>query len=220
MNYTTEKIIAVLKTKGYPVRESGLRDYDLNLVGIRANTGTTNSFDDVMCVFWKFKDKWTIRIFPCTTDPGKTALNTPQNPNGTAIVKEGYYPKLWAIGLHQGKYRALKQAGNIVVFRDNDKDGMLDMTPGTEQTGVFGINLHRANENGKSIQVDGWSAGCMVLQNKQINNPDNQMVRVHEFDYFMHLCDQKVAKMNGEYFDYALINEKDFSTVPNTAQVA
>ena len=121
----------------------------------------------------------------------------------------GYYANLWNIGLHQGKYRALKQLNNVIVFRDADKDGVLDMMPGTEQTGIFGINCHRANENGKSIKVEGWSAGCQVLQNREIFNPDNQTIKVFEFDYFMHLCDMQVVH-GRDTFDYTLINEKDF----------
>lgn len=212
MTITLDKIISVLKLKNYPIHEEDRTNYNLNLVGIRHNSSVPNAFDDLLCVFWRFNGNWTFRVFPCTTDPGTTCLNTPQNPKGTAIVKEGYYPKLWHIGMHQGKYKALTQLSNIIVFRDSNKDGVLDMTPGTEQTGVFGINCHRANENGKSIQVDGWSAGCQVLQNRQVNSPDNQMLKIFEFDYFMHLCDMQVQKATRDTFDYALINEKDFVT--------
>jgi len=203
-------IISVLKKKDYPIREKDFKNYNLNLVGIRKDNPGTNAFDDLMAMFWKFEGNWTLRLFPCTTDPGLKTLNTPVNPRGTAIVKEGHYPNLWNIGLHQGKYKALKQINDITVYRDNNKDGVLDMTHGTEQTGLFGINCHRANSNGQSIQVGGWSAGCQVLQNQQINNPDNQMVKVFEFDYFMHLCELKYKIWN-DYFSYSLINEKDFA---------
>lgn len=212
MKYSLEKVIASVKAKGYSLNEDDKKNYNLNIVGIRSNTGSTNSFDDHLYVFWKFNSDWTVRVFPCTTDPGTYWLSTSTdgNPLGAAIVKEGHYPKLWEIGLHQGKYKALKQCNPVVVYRDKDKDGKLDMTPGTEHAGIFGINCHRANENGKSILVDKWSAGCQVLQNQQINNPDNQMVKVFEFDYFMHLCDKKVEN-HGKYFDYILLNETDIA---------
>lgn len=210
MTYTIDKIIAVLKAKGYPIMEDDKKNYNLNLVGIRTLNNAVNSFDDLMTVFWKFNGLWTLRVFPCTTDPGLKGLITPQNPNGTAIVKEGHYKDLWHIGMHQGKYKALTQFNPVNVIRDYDKDAVLDFDSAREETGIFGINCHRANENGKSVQVDGWSLGCQVLQNRQIANPDNQMVRVFEFDYFMHLCQNKVDAGNGTGFSYSLINSKDF----------
>lgn len=211
MTYTIDKIISVLKAKGYPVAEDDTKNYNLNLVGIRSLNNSVNSFDDLMTVFWRYQNAWTIRIFPCTTDPGLTGLLIPQNPKGTAIVKEGHYKDVWKIGMHQGKYKALTQQNPITVIRDFDKDKELDFNSGKEETGVFGINCHRANSNGQSVQIDLWSLGCQVLQNRQINNPDNQIVKVFEFDYFMHLCDKKVENGNGSGFNYSLITSKDFS---------
>lgn len=206
---TIDKILAVLKKKNYPFHEDDTKDFNLNLVGIRRNTNVPNSFDDLFCVFWKYKSNWTLRVFPCTTDPGTYWLKNSGNPNGTAIVKEGHYPKLWHIGLHQGKYKALKQCNPITVYRDKDKDNELDTVAGTEQTGIFGINCHRANENGQSVQVDKWSAGCLVVQNRNVLHPDFQSTKIYEFEYFLMLCDKKVINW-GEFFDYALINESDF----------
>lgn len=210
MSYTIEKITSVLKSKAYPYLEDDKKPHNLNLVGIRTAGTAVNSFDDTMAVFWKYNGLWTLRIFPCTTDPGVTGLITPMNPKGTAIVKEGHYKDVWHIGMHQGKYKALTQKNPITVIRDFDRDKELDFNSGKEETGLFGINCHRANENGKSIQVDGWSQGCQVLQNKQINNPDNQAVKVFEFDYFMNLCQRKVDAGNGYSFSYSLVNSRDF----------
>lgn len=220
MTYTIDKIVAVLKAKGYPVAEDDKKNYNLNLVGIRTMNNAVNSFDDLMAVFWKYNSEWTLRVFPCTTDPGLKGLITPQNPSGTAIVKEGYYKDVWHIGMHQGKYKALTQQNPITVIRDFDKDSQLDFNSGKEETGIFGINCHRANENGKSIQVDGWSLGCTVLQNRQINNPDNQLVKVFEFDYFMYLCQNKVDNGNGTGFSYSLISSKDFEEKPRNNVVS
>lgn len=211
MTYTIDKIITVLKSKGYPVIEDDTKPYNLNIVGIRNFIDVKpNSFDDIMAIFWKYQSSWTLRIFPCTTDPGLHGLLNPQNPKGTAIVKEGYYKDLWHIGMHQGKYKALTQKNPITVIRDFDRDAELDFNSGKEETGIFGINGHRANENGKSVQIDSWSSGCQVLQNRQINNPDNQLVKVFEFDYFMYLCQKKIDGGNGDGFSYSLISSKDF----------
>jgi len=238
MIYTIDKIVAVLKQKGYIVFEEDTKNFNLNLVGIRKATNVPNSFDDLMNVFWKYNGQWTIRTFPCTTDPGTYWLQHSDNPMGTGILKEGQYKGCWRIGKHQGKYTALVQNAHITCIRDFNKDSVLDFTQPNltlltkkelkdvnktvewydksgklvwrEQTGMFGMNGHRANENGGSVAVDKWSAMCMVLQNRQINNPDNQLVRVFEFDYFMNLCQRKIDNMNGLDFTYTLINEKDF----------
>lgn len=238
MNFTLDKILSVLASKKYPIRDYDKKNYNINLVGIRHSSNVPNSFNDLMCVFWKFNGGWTFRTFPCTTDPGLHPIQDPQNPKGTAIVKEGHYEDVWDIGLHKGKYEALKQVKPITVIRDFDKDNILDFNVPNlsiltkkelgdtnktiewydkagklvwrEQTGIFGINGHRANENGKSVQVDGWSEGCTVLQNRQIFNPDNQAVKVFEFDYFMNLMKKKKESVGG-FFSYSLLNEKDFN---------
>ena len=241
MTYTVDKIIAILKSKGYPVAEDTSKDYNLNLVGIRSNNTVPNSFDDLFTVFWKNSKGWTFRVFPCTTDPGSTWLldkDGKANPAGTGILKEGYHKDLWCLGLHQGKYEALKQCSPVTVIRDFDKDNVLDFyAPDLskltkkeytsnniktvewldasnklmwrEQTGIIGLNGHRANENGQSVQVGAWSAACQVLQNRQVNNPDNQMVKVFEFDYMMFLA-KKYFSTWRDKISYTLLNQKDF----------
>lgn len=247
MTYTIDKIITVLKSKGYPIAEDDSKDYNINLVGIRSNNTVPNSFDDLFTMFWKHSGLWTLRAFPCTTDPGSTWLldkDGKGNSAGTAIMKEGYYKDLWHLGLHQGKYEALKQCSPVTVIRDFNKDNILDFyAPDLskftrkdradgdlkmvewfdvsnklmwrEQTGIIGLNGHRANENGKSIQVDSWSASCQVLQNRQVNNPDNQSVKVFEFDYMMYLA-KKYFSIWRDKISYALINSRDFE---NNSQV-
>jgi len=237
ITYTIQSIIAVLKAKGYALFEDDSKNYNLNLIGVRSNGATPNSFDDLMIVIWKHQGEWNMRAFPITTDPGTYWLEHPIQELGAAIVKEGQYRGLWQKALHQGKYAALCQRKPITVIRDFNKDNRLDFeTPDLtglrvatteaggetlreyfeedhlvwrESSGLYGINCHRASENGHSINVDKWSAGCQVLQNREIINPDNQAVKVFEFDYFMHLVDQAIANW-GNSFTYTLINENDF----------
>ena len=42
-------------------------------------------------------------------------------------------------------------------------DALADMKPDTIQRGLFGINIHRASADQRSIQVGKWSAGCQVV---------------------------------------------------------
>src|SRR5690606_33549955 len=97
--------------------------------------------------------------FPCTTDPGIFYRKNPASVNGTAILPAGQHSGLWQVGKHQGKYDALVQRAPVTVIRDRNADAALDFTDQLD-TGMFGINCHRATEQGTSAQVDRWSAGC------------------------------------------------------------
>jgi hypothetical protein len=49
------------------------------------------------------------------------------NPKGAAILVPGQYCGSHAIGLHQGKYRALRQVKPLPVYRDSNKDMNYDL---------------------------------------------------------------------------------------------
>jgi hypothetical protein len=66
--------------------------------------------------------------------------------------------------MHQGKYKAFCQAKPVEVFRDKNLDDKAEETA-TIDKGLFGINIHRANEKLTSKLIDKWSAGCQVLNN-------------------------------------------------------
>jgi hypothetical protein len=179
--------IAVLKrtmeAKGYKFFESG--DYNLNIIGIRnSSTGqrVTNAFDDKIVVAYKEKDNWMIKEWAITTDNGA----------GTARVKPGQYRGSHFIGLHQGKYEALKQCGVMTVYRDDIKDGKYDEN--RTESGVFGINIHKAGID--SVQVNNWSEGCQVFK------------RTQDFNRFMEIV-KKAATIHGNRFTYTLITSND-----------
>jgi hypothetical protein len=112
------------------------------------------------------------------------------NPKGTAVLKPGQYIDTWAFGLHQGKYEALKQVKPVTVYRDKDLDDKSEETAVTD-TGLFGINIHRANEKAISKIIDKWSAGCQVL-----NNPA-------DFKTLLDSCKESKLKA----FTYTLLKE-------------
>ena len=160
---TLDTVLAVMDKKGYKVfaNEKG---FDLNIVGIRTKGLVANKFDDFLSVFYRMHGDWSFNVFNCTTDPGAFYLNNPlAGTMGTAILKEGRYKRSHRIGTHKKKYSALVQNAPVTVIRDANRDKVLDLDSGTEQTGMFGINIHRANEFRESIQVDKWSAGCTVV---------------------------------------------------------
>lgn len=191
-----EQIITTMAKKGYRVSQNDSKNFNLNIVGIRAADMTPNVFNDLLVVFWKYQGKWYSRQWSCTTDPGTYWLKNPGNVEGTAILKEGQIIGMWKIGLHRGQYKALVQNNPCVVYRDRDKDAVLDAVIGTEDNGVFGINLHKAGEN--SIQVDKWSAGCQVF------------ARIKDFNEFMVIADES-AKLWGNSFTYSLLKESDIT---------
>lgn len=189
-------IVKVMTIKGYAIFENDSKPLNINYIGIRDASGV-NKFNDLLVMFWKYRGNWSYFTRPATTDPGTYWLESPMNPHGTAILKEGQYRGAWKLGLHQGKYDALVQRKEVTVIRDGNKDGVLDIEGGYEDTGFFGINHHRANSKNESVQVDKWSAGCQVTADP------------HLYDIFIQICKQS-ADLWGEGMSYTLLNINDF----------
>jgi hypothetical protein len=194
MSYSKEKIEKAVKAKGY-VWFEGAKDYDLNIIGVR-NSATgdkvTNLFDDTLSVSYKVNGVWVYKEWQATTDPGKKGVMEFHNAAGVARLVPGQYRGSHTIGLHQGKYEALKQQKNVKVYRDKDKDMQYDTD--VIQEGVFGINIHKAGAD--STYVENWSEGCTVFKKSA------------EFDAFMLIC-KEAAKIHGNSFTYTLIESKD-----------
>jgi hypothetical protein len=119
-------------------------------------------------------------------------LDQPLNVSGTAIMVEGQYPSSYEIGLHKGKYEALVQCKPIKAYRDNDRDEILDMMPDTVQKGLFGLNIHRASADWRSIRVGKWSAGCQVVADPR------------DFARLMDIC-RLAEEVWGPTFSYTLL---------------
>jgi hypothetical protein len=194
MSYTREQIEATVKAKSYAWFE-GAKNYDVNIVGVR-NSATgdkvTNVFDDVMTVSYKIDGEWKFHSWPCTTDPGKKGVQQYHNPKGVARLVEGQYRGSHGIGLHQGKYEALKQYKSVKVFRDADRN--MTYAENKVDEGVFGINIHKAGAD--STYVENWSEGCQVFK------------RVKDFEEFMTIC-RKAKDIHGNSFTYTLIESAD-----------
>ena len=189
------KIVSAMRAKGYRVFDDP-RGYDLNLVGIRTASMRANRFDDWIIVFYLFDGVWNGFAFPGTTDPGTYYRENPMNVRGTAIMKPGQYRRAYRVGRHSG-YKALQQKGPITVYRDADRDRLLDTSGVDQESGVYAINIHRANRARASTRVGKWSAGCQVVQDP-----------VH-FDFLMALCDRGKDRF-GNSFTYTLLEESDF----------
>ena len=200
MNYPTiQQIESTLKAKGYKWFENG--NYNLNIVGIR-NSETlnevTNKFDDCITLSYKVEGDWKFHCFDCTTDPGTHWVENVMNDKGVAILKPGQYRSSHKLRLHGGKYLALGQQKPLTVYRDNNRDDKYDLDESKTDTGIFGINIHRATkyEGKKSTNIDKWSAGCQVIA----SNDD-----WHEF---LDIC-QQAREVWSNNFTYTLIESKD-----------
>jgi hypothetical protein len=182
-----------LQKKGYRIF---MRPYELNIVGVRSDSTKPNAFDDTIYVFYVDREgKLMQHLFPATTDPGTYWLQNPMNPQGTAILKGGQYIGSHAMGMHRGKYLALVQQRPVTVIRDYDRNAVLDFSNGREETGLFGINIHRASETGTTKMVDHYSAGCQVFAN------------ITDFIGFLSLCERHKG-LYGNSFSYTLIDER------------
>lgn len=152
-SYSTAEIVRRFKDLRYVLP-------DFHLVGIRSKADVPDSFDDKLYVV----DTVNHRLLEasCTTNPGVYWLQNFMNPSGTAVLPPGQYLDSWKLGKHKGVYEALVQAKPLGVWRDKNKDRKIDPQQ-TKDVGMFGINIHRANENAISKVVSKWSAGCTVV---------------------------------------------------------
>lgn len=190
MNFKREQIQTALSNLKYTYFEKG--NFNINIVGIRnSSTGkrVTNLFDDVITVSFQENGHWKYYQWLCTVDNG----------DGSARLVEGQYRGSFTVGLHQGKYEALKQCKPLKVYRDfNLKDGTYDETK--IYNDVAGLNIHKAGVD--SQQVNGWSEGCQVFK------------RAVDFEAFMAIV-RKASVIHGKIFTYTLISSKDIN-LPNT----
>lgn len=185
LSLNKEILKKTIESKGYKWFENGV-----NIIGVRTNDATPNKFNDFICICYKD----VFYGFEATTDPGMYWLKKPMNVKGTAILVPGQYIDSWTIGLHS-KYEALRQVKPVAIYRDNNRNEVLDMNPNTIQKGVFGINIHRAHLTVLQWVVEKYSAGCQVIRSAKA------------FSKFMEIC--KSSKQT--YFSYTLLEEKDLA---------
>jgi len=185
-------ILQRVKDAGFVVFES--TDYDMNIIGERNPQGEVNKFDDWIHIVFLEGGEWQWHAFKCTTDPGKYWLKNPMRVEGTAIlVHNRQYRGVYKIGMHRGKYEALVQrGGRVSVWRDRNKDEIHDIE-NNEQSGYFGINIHRASSHRESQQVDRYSAGCQVIADPE------------DFKEFLSFCKLQIEHTGYKTFSYTLL---------------
>jgi len=187
-------ILDRVESEGHAVFESG--DFNVNIVGVRTSDSRANSFNDYLHLIYKDDGEWVEKIYSITTDPGVYWLDNPGRIEGTAILVPGQYRSVYRIDKHSGKYDALCQrGGKVKVWRDANRDNVLDWHTGEEYEGYYGINIHRSTARGTSAQVNKWSAGCQVFANSD------------DFKEFMSIC-KKAKSVWGNSFTYTLLENQ------------
>jgi len=193
------EIRSLYQQNGYPFYDTGA--YNVNNYARRnKDLNTVDKFNDIRGIAYldSFAQPHCLE-WACTTKPGLTGLSgKPVNPNGTAILIPGFYPKCWVIGKHnKGKeheHDALVQSGSGVfrVWRDNDADGKFDFT-GRVWTDVAGLNDHTTRAHDIN-NVGGFSLGCIVTKDDK------------EHQIKMAIC-QRAAELYSNSFSFALFQD-------------
>ena len=195
--YSKEQIEKAVKSKGF-VWFNGAKDYDVNIVGVRNATPgqkVTNLFDDKITLSYKINGEWFYHEWDATTEPGKKGVMQFHNSGGVARLVPDQYRGVYKVSMHQGKYQALCQRlGDVTVWRDKNRD--MDFDEIIRDTGMFGINIHKAGT--VSNFVENWSEGCQVFK------------RTKDFLDFMVLIN-RAKEIHGNHFTYTLIISSDIN---------
>jgi hypothetical protein len=187
-------VLRKLQKLGHTVFATGA--YNVNLVAVRSANPVADSFDDLLLVIYREPaGNWVCYGYPCTADPGLYWLENPGKVAGTAILAEGQHRSAFKLGTHKGQYKCLVQRKAVRVWRDANRDKVLDWPandPGTP--GWYGIQVHRASAHGPVDDVGRWSAGCVVVQ-----HPDH-------FTELMAICHKAAAEW-GDSFTLTVVRE-------------
>jgi hypothetical protein len=197
-----DRIKQVMLSSKYPFYTD---PFKLNLIGVRnSNLNTINKFNDkLLVIYYDNKKTPKMLVLNMTTKPGERIMLNPPNPAGASILQEGYYPRMFKLGVHHrnssehGRHEALvdETGTGYYIYRDNNRDRRFDLIPSNlVRTVGTGIHLHRAGWNYVSQTVDNYSAGCQVIQDPQLYL---QLIELFKLQI-------KYTKQN--LFDYILTN--------------
>lgn len=197
MTHHLPSILRRVQDAGHKVFTTG--DYNLNIVGVRTASRTSDTFDDNLFCVYRVAEKWKLWHWYITSDPGVFYRENPLNVKGTAILCAGQHRGAWRFGLHRNKYEALVQHKPVKVWRDSNRDSVLDLDVPfrVAHEGLHGINFHRSSTKG-STKVGKWSAGCQVFAHPQ------------DYIQFLGLCSKQIENSPDQSwmtFTYTLLED-------------
>lgn len=191
----TQKIKELYSKKGY---RSYSGPFNMNIFGIRTRPLVTDAFDDTLGVFYQDL-LGNEQLFTCqaTLDAGSFWMQYPMNPSGTAFVAPGQYSGLWYMGFFKGQ-RALIQKNPVAYYRDNNKDLIIDLEPGTIKNGVVGFFLHPHFQR-KDVADIVYNSSAMCVVPK-----DNK-----DFNKLMAILQMQINARRGNSFTFTVFDEDD-----------
>jgi hypothetical protein len=143
------------------------------ILAVRSKDDKPNKFDDK---FYIYRGQKFIRVLTGTTNAGLSILKggfKRYNKVGAAVVKSNeWYYDIYKYGLHNRKMPCLRQRSSkpILYYRDgnlNDKSEEI----GKIESGVIYTNFHGATYVRDSLlvrdKINGWSAGCFVINDSK-----------------------------------------------------
>lgn len=177
-----ERVKEVLESQGVDTSKVcllGVRGYYLDTYGAKGKNDR-GVYDDAL-IWWKVDSFYTFRG---NTDPSSFRKGSGTgSKKGMALLKKGVWPGYYP-GMHNGSvpHLAFRQGKPVTVIRDG--------SPDYEDTGMFGINIHRGGKNGTS------SLGC-------------QTVMPSDWDNFKSMGDEALKKYDQKEFVYCLVEETE-----------
>ena len=200
-NSELSKIIKAMQAAGYTIYD---RQYELNIVGVRKwyNGDTVpNSYDDDMNIFYKDADNiWIHKRTKITTIPGKPCFDAPKAAKGAGILMPAQYKNGFQIGEFKTYGACLRPITKQHAFRDNNKNGVINLNQNTEDIGSFGMLIHRGGNS--SAKVGAWSEGCQVFKNYSSHKIFFDMCNIHRDRY-------------GNKFTYTLMTQRQIDGESN-----
>lgn len=117
--------------------------WDANLIVLRRSAEPLDTYDGLVTLSWvEPGGAWRTVSARAATRPGTHYLRRPMNAGGTACLVPGQNPSSHELGLHKGT-PALVQTRPVRVWRDADRDAILDVGPGdVVYDDASGVNVH------------------------------------------------------------------------------
>lgn len=187
MELATEEAARVYRTLGrvYAGRDWSFesREFGVLMTAVRSMSRIAGQYDDRLYMLWLRGGVIHGEVFAFNCDPSPKYLRRPvrqaQNRGGTAALVHpqqvcGYYH-----AKHMGKTLGLcqyRKTDKVRVWRDGNKDDVLDYDTCPEDVGHFGINWHIGGRK------DVGSAGCLTWP-PQVHKLVNRRLRQHSSRY-------------------------------------